>query len=231
MSQMFSEFLASDVGNGGLGDFGGDSGLADVFGSLQDLMKGMGGFSPPDTAGAGPGAGPGADAGAEAAGKLFAELFEGDGNPFAAFMGGAGDATSVMASFLGSGAGGSASGGSRAAQPGGLASLLGSRGSSLGSLFGGSLFGSAAHGSSDGSGGSSSGSASVPSTRSATPSPFADLLQPVSETAASTRVMMGQLAAAIKQADVLLQAPDVGDLFGGGGCQLSIVYVVCMCVL
>jgi hypothetical protein len=207
---MFSEFLDGDLSGGGLGDFG-DSGLADIFGSLQDLMRGMGGMVPPDTSAASPAGAPGGDASAEAAGQLFASLFEGDSSPFAAFMNSAGDASSVLTSFLGGSAGGSGSG---ASQRSGFASLFGNGGSGLGSLFGGSFL-SGFGGGSTASGGSSS-SSSAASSRSAAPGPFADLLQPVGEAAASTRAMVGQLAAAIKQADALLQAPDVNDLFGGG---------------
>ncbi|KAI3429505.1 hypothetical protein D9Q98_005594 [Chlorella vulgaris] len=214
---MFSSFFDGDLSND-FGGMGGDAGLADVFGSLKELMDGMGGSFPIQTmqASAAPGAATAAasgDADAEAAAKLFASLFEGTSDSFATFLNGGGNggaASSMFASFMSgsdSGSASSGSGGSASQQPrnnllDSLSTLMGGRASGLSSLS--SLL-SSSTGSASGSGSSSQTSASH----------FAAVLGPVAASSASTRALLDSLSAAIDQADSLFDGPDLQDLFGG----------------
>lgn len=226
---MFSSFFDGDLSND-FGGMGGDAGLADVFGSLKELMDGMGGSFPIQTmqASAAPGAATAAasgDADAEAAAKLFASLFEGTSDSFATFLNGGGNggaASSMFASFMSgsdSGSASSGSGGSASQQPrnnllDSLSTLMGGRASGLSSLS--SLL-SSSTGSASGSGSSSQTSASH----------FAAVLGPVAASSASTRALLDSLSAAIDQADSLFDGPDLQDLFGGGLAGLDAGYMHC----
>lgn len=218
---MLSDMVDGDMSDGSLDSFFGnlplgDDGMADIFGSLHELLAGMGdapaapgpttgqpttSSAEPTTPPAGPtpSAAPSADLSAEAASQLFSSLFEGASSPFAAFFSGGGSAGSsggssasqLLPSFLGRAAG------SSSPPPGSAAArgfLLPGAGSSLGSLLG--LGG---------------GVESLVSPDN----PLAALLQPFNALRASHAELMQRLQAALQQADSLFDAPNLDDLFGG----------------